>query len=310
MLCRLPFAVFAVSALLIGSSVPADALAGRGHGCGCGHACVSYQTVEKTIMVPTTVMEQRTIQSVEYHPQVTEKIVTVMKRIPVTHEVTRDCTIMVRQTRTRTVSYMACKPVFKEVEQQCMVSVPHLVKKDGVRTFCRTVPVHETRLVCRDEGYWAEQPCGCGGCGDPHCGKCRRMGHCYACGGCGVRKVWVSNIVQEEVPVTTYKTELVQEPYTYHVTVYKQELQTRKVRVCEYQYEPKTRDITETIFVPKTVTKTFHVTSYKCVPEQVTKPCTVMVPHHVEKVINVPVCRMVPKTVLCKVPVYCGCGCY
>ncbi len=43
-----------------------------------------YQTVTKTIMVPTTVLETRQTQLIEYRDQVRERAVTVYEQVPVT----------------------------------------------------------------------------------------------------------------------------------------------------------------------------------------------------------------------------------
>jgi hypothetical protein len=42
----------------------------------------TYQTVTKTIMVPTTVLETRQTQSVEYRDEVRERSVTVYDQVP------------------------------------------------------------------------------------------------------------------------------------------------------------------------------------------------------------------------------------
>jgi hypothetical protein len=56
------------------------------------------------------------------------------------------------------------------------------------------------------------------------------------------------------------------------------------------------------------------VTVCRCVPVERTEKYNVCVPHTVEKEIQVQVCKMLPQTVTCKVPVYTngcagGCGC-
>ena len=61
----------------------------------CGTPCVTYQTVEKTIMVPKTVYEKRIIECIAYRPETYDVTVQEVVRKPVVNEVTRLCMIMV-----------------------------------------------------------------------------------------------------------------------------------------------------------------------------------------------------------------------
>jgi hypothetical protein len=236
----------------------------------------------------------------------------------------------------RTVQYTVCKPVVQEVQQEytvCVpewtevereytVMVPHQETRQGVRHRCEMVPEEVTKTVCVDRGHWETQMvevC----CAPRRC--CMRS----CCGGCGCccqpctttvcRKVWVPNIVEEEVTCTVYKQHMVEEPYEYHVTVCKPETRTCMVKVCNMRQETRTRtchvttyetevmekEVPYTVCVPQEKTWTETVTYYEQVPEEVTRTITVCVPQQVEKEIQVNVCRMVPKTI--QVPV-CGCG--
>ena len=62
----------------------------------------TYQTVTKTSMVPTTVMEIQQTQSIEYRDEVRERNVTVYEQVPETRQVTTEHTVMVPATRHRT----------------------------------------------------------------------------------------------------------------------------------------------------------------------------------------------------------------
>ena len=247
----------------------------------CGAPCCATQTVERTVMVPTTVMEQRTVKCTQLRPEIREKRITVTQRIPQHHNETRMCTVMVPHVTLKSVPYLAHRPVWKESVQTYTAMVPHQVVKQGVRTVCKTVPVVETRTICEDLGSWTMDACGC--------------------------RVWCSKIVPREVEVTVHKQEMVQEPYEYTVTVCKPEVRTRTVKTCHYVCETRTRRVACTNYVPKQIERTFRVTTFKCVPVEKIQRCTVMVPVEVEKVVQVPVCKMVPKTVTCSVPVCDGC---
>ncbi len=66
-------------------------------------------------------------------------------------------------------------------------------------------------------------------CGDSGCGG--------GCGGCApatttvCRRVWVPNIVTEQIPVTTYQNQKSTQEYTYTVTLCRTETRNRPVTV-------------------------------------------------------------------------------
>ena len=93
------------------------------------------------------------------------------------------------------------------------------------------------------------------------------------------------------VCVTVTRPQMVEEAYTYHVTVCKPETQTKTVKVCSYKDETRTRTVR------------------KCsmVQEEREHEYTVMVPKTVEEEMEVRVCKMVEKKVT--VAVYAGGGC-
>jgi hypothetical protein len=64
---------------------------------------------------------------------------------------------------------------------------------------------------------------------------------------------------------------------------------------------PATRQVRYTVCVPKEVTRTEYVTTWRCEQVQQTRRYTVCVPYQVEKEVSVRVCQMVPKTI--RVPV-------
>ncbi len=209
-----------------------------------------------------------------------------------------------------------------------MVEVPCAPARVGLLARCR--------LARRSRGCnGCQADCGCnGGCSDG-CGD--------GCGddcGCApqtttvCKKVWVPNLVTKEVPVTVCKTVMEEQPYEYCVTVCKPETRTCKVRSARWSSRPRparsafantrrrhaprptrsakwfpqqiSKEVTYTVCVPKTVTKTYQVTVCKCVPYEKEVTYTVCVPHQVQKEVDVRVCKMVPTTVT--VPA-CTSGC-
>ena len=117
-----PIAVFAaVSAL----ASPAEASwfhGSRNSGCcssccGCGSSCCempacggcTYQTVQKTIMVPTMVTEMQTVNCMEYRTEQRQRTCTVYKVVPETKMVQYQYTVMVPETHTETVNCVQYK---------------------------------------------------------------------------------------------------------------------------------------------------------------------------------------------------------
>ena len=100
--------------------------------------------------------------------------------------------------------------------------------------------------------------------------------------------------MQEEVEVTCMKPQMVEEAYTYHVTVCKPETQTKTVKVCSYKDETRTRTVRQCSMVQ----------------EEREQEYTVMVPQTVEEEVEVQVCKMVEKTVTVAVgSAACDAGC-
>jgi len=344
-----------------------------GHCDACAAHAPEPTYVEKTVYVPKWVKEKRVVTRTEYRTEQRERRYTVYKCVPEVHEETRHYTVMVPHERTKDVEYTVCKPVWetvtkkyhvkvpvwseeqydyhvrvpvwRDVEKTYTVMVPHREKRTGTRTVCRVVPVTKTRTVRRDHGHWEERhyevPChGCSGCG--YSGVCH-SGGCYPGHGCTAqcvpctrtvcKRVWVPNIVEEEVEYTCYKKVYDEQPYDYYVTVCRPEQRTRVHKVCDYKTETRTgtrkvcryqtevrekthkvcRHVTETRtrqvhyteWLPEKREKTVQVTKYKRVPEERVSTYRVKVPYRVEKEVEVSVCRRVPKKIM--VPVYDGC---
>ena len=260
------------------------------------NTCVTYKDVERTIMVPTTVCETRKVTVCEYKTEQRERTIKVCKMVRETKQVTRECTIMVPETRTRTVKYCVSKPVWKEETRECTVMVPHTEKRQGTRTVCKLVPTKVMKTVCEDRGCWKTE------CYVKKHKKCvDECGNCVLKPVVRTRKVWCPNIVTRQVETCVMKRVNECVPYEYCVTVCKPEKRTRKVRTCHYVKEEKTRECNYTVCVPKKQTRTCNVTVCKPVMEERVQKYCVRVPHQVEKEIQVRVCKMVAKTITCKV---------
>jgi len=282
----------AVATLLLVSVGRADAAGG----CGCG-SCITYQTVQRQVMVPQMVPQRRVVTVVECQPEVHERMIPCQRLVPEVHQVVDHYIAVVPQREVRQVRYMVSRPVWREVDYEYIVQVPEQVKHEGVRQVCR--PVTEQRM-CRvtvDRGHWEDVQCG--GCGN--------------CGGCGTCRVWCPKPVVEEVPVTVCRMEIVYEPYTYYTTVCHPERRQGVRRICEFIHEEQVRDVQHTVLIPEKRQRVRNVTHFRTEIEQRPHRYTVMVPHQVEREIVEMVCQMVPRTITCRVPVVtcgggCGCG--
>ncbi len=303
------------------------------------------QCVEKIVCVPEWVTEMRKVCVTQYRQEQRTVTNTVYRCVPEQHQVQRSCTIMVPETRTKTIQVAVCKPVISQVTQEYTVPVPvyrnvertytamvpTIETRQSVRRVCKMVPEQVTYTVCVDRGSWTTQtievPCA------PR--RCRtRCGSCTVC--CATtrvvcRRVWCPNIVQEQCVRTVCRPQWSEVPCQYNVTVCKPVTRTCTVRVCEMSYEKRTctrnvctyetstvdRQVCYTVCVPQKREWTETVTTYKQVPEEVTNTYTVCVPEQVEKEVPVRVCRMVQKTIQVPVcPPVCGgcrrcrrCGC-
>ena len=277
------------------------------------------QYIERTVMRPQMVTETKMCTVTEYRNETREREYTVYKRVAETSARSCDVTVMVPEQRTRVEKYTVMRPVtrtvaqtykvqvpvWQEVPQSYTVQVPQVEVRQAYRTTCRKVPVTVMKTVCRDAGCWVNQTAQV-----PACDPCGRAVMRTVC-----RPVYMPKMVSEQVPVTCYKTEQVQVPYQYNVTVCKPQVRTRTVRVCNYRMEtrqrnvqvcetecvPMTRNVNYTCMVPQKQQRSYNVTTYRMIPEKRVQTYKVCVPHQVQKPVQVKACRMVPETV--RVPV-------
>lgn len=259
-------------------------------------ACVpAVQYVQKVVMCPTYVTENRVVTCVERRPEIRTYTCTVNRIVRDVTPVQRQCTVMVPQVQRKTVTCMVSKPVWTDQVRTYTVMVPQCETRQGTRTVCRMVPVQETRTVCEDQGRWEERPAACAPALPPPCGPC------VAAMAPQMQRVWVPNVVQKQIQVTCMKPQITQEPCTYQVMVCRPEQRQCTVRVCHYEQVPVQREVCQTVCVPQVRTWTENCVTCRVVPEQQQRQCTVMVPHQVQKTVQVRVCRMVPQTI--QVPV-------
>ena len=257
--------------LLVTAIIPADLTwAGLGH-----HRRAAYCEPcppSGPQLVPIWVKEKRTVQELVCRPVQKEKTIQVPRTVVETKTETRLCTVMKPVTETRTVRYLVRIPEWKEIEQTVPVCVPKVITCQGTRRVCKRIPVQTVRTVCYDAGQWV--------CQTDKCGR--------------VSRVWCPNIVTKQVPVTTYRIEWEDVPYTYQRTTYETKYTTRKVRVCTYRCEERTKEVPCVRYVPETVERKVRVPVCKVVTEAKKVRYTEWVSEVVEKEIEVSVCKWVP----------------
>lgn len=245
--------------------------------------CTTYQTVIKTSMVPTTVMETRQVQSVEYRDEVRERNVTVYDQVPETRQITTEQTILVPETRHRTETFRVQVPHERLVQQTYSVDNVQTETRTRKQIVCRNVPSSEVRTtVAGGEVVKRSVKSDLGGV----------RAHLDVVGGC-----------QTQEMVTVMRPQLVEQTIAYDVQVSRPELRSRTVKQTEYRTEIRTRSVPETVQVPKVQARIHEVTEMRSVPRQTTETFTVRVPHVVTKQIQVPVTKMVSQQFTEQVPV-------
>ncbi len=202
-----------------GPCAPWGRLARRGASCA-----PAVQYVQKTIMCPEMSTENRVITCTECRPEVRTYTCTVYQVQREVQAVQRQCTVMVPQTQRQTVTCMVSKPVWTDEVRNYTVMVPYTEQRTGTRMVCQMVPVQETRTVCEDQGHWEERPCqpAPAACGPvpPACGPCAPAAPpCGPAQAMPTQKVWVSKMVQKQVPVTCMRPQMVSQQYNYCVNL-------------------------------------------------------------------------------------------
>lgn len=247
------------------------------------------QTVTCTVMVPQVSYKTVTQECVVFRPEQRQQNVNVCRMVPETQTVTCNATVVVPERRTTTQTFTACRMTFETATRQITVAVPQMETRQGVRTVCKPVAVQETQTVCKDLGEWTTQS------------------YMDCCGCTRTCQVWTPKIVTEQVPVTVYRPQFVQETFEYQEVVCRPQQQTVNVQIVKPVYETQTREVSYFVPVAKQVQQQIPRTTFKPVMENRVVNYTVMVPERIQRQVQVPICTMVPKQVTYTVPP-CGPG--
>ncbi len=341
----------------------------------CGPVAPTVQYVTRTVMRPTYVTEKRTVCETQYKAETKTRTVQVCRQVPETSQVEQKYTTYDYVQKSREEQYQVTVPVYSTVKQSyevripewkqvertyqvrvpvwstverdITVMVPHQEQRQGMRNVWVTVPVTVMKTVCRDNGHFENRVSTVcvapvvrvhHGCGRRHCGGCATcVASCAPQTVTTCHRVWVPNIVTEQVAVTIQRCELKQQLCTYTATVcrpetrkqsvkvcnYETQTKTRMERVCEYRTETKTKDVKTcryetqtksrvvnyTECVPVQKTRKVNVTTYKTVVEERKEDYVVHTPVQVQREIDVTVCRLVPVQETVAVSACCTIGC-
>jgi len=252
----------------------------------------AFKMVERTVMVPQMVTENRTVQVIECQAEHRQHKYTAYRNVVETRDVQCEIVVPRMETRMQEVEQTVYRPVMATETRQCTVMVPVTETRQATRKVCRMVPVVETRTVCEDQGCWQSvvqtYKVGCGDCAQTCCRSCN---------------VWVPKIVSRQVQTTVMKPKVEEVAYTYNVTVCKPEVRTTNVQVCTMVRETVKKQVAVPFCVQEKKVVTRQVVTCRPVAEERVCDVVVQVPHTVERQVAVQVCKMVPKTVTCKVPV-------
>jgi hypothetical protein len=248
------------------------------------------QTVTCTVMMPQVSYKTVTVPAVQMRPEQRQQEITVCRMVPETQMMSCTATVMVPEQRTAQQTFNVCRMTFETAQRQVTVMVPRMETRVGTRTVCKPVAVQTTQTICRDAGSWQTQSytdcCGC----------------THSC------QVWVPNMVTQQVPVTVYQPQMMQEQFNYNIVTLHPQQQTINEQVAKPVFETQTREVNYFVPVAKQIEQQIPRTTFKQVTENRTVNYTVMVPERVERQVQVPVCTMVPKQVTYMVPPCGPCG--
>jgi hypothetical protein len=226
----------------------------------------AYKTIERTVMMPTWVTEHRVVNVCKYRTEERQYTCTVCRPVPETHTIECEITVPTYETHMRTVQCTVCKPVMTTEQREVTLMVPTQEKRQGTRVVCRMVPVTEKRTICE---------CQCG------------------------------EMVKREVECTVMRPKSEEVPYEFTYTCYRPEKRTVPVQICNFAYENQAREVPYTVCVPQQKKITRQIVTCRFVSEERTFTQTVNIPYTEQQEVDVQVCKMMPKTITCQVPVNC-----
>jgi hypothetical protein len=329
--------VLATTAVLAVTTSPQAPLQAQWFGPCCQMAPVCPSPpVECTVWVPKVVTE-RCLQTVtRYRRENRERTVVTYRDVPFTKTVEEPYTVMIPQTRTRTVSEIVNHPVYRDIELRKTAMTPRIETRQATRPVCRVVPVQEERTVC-------EVPDPCASQAPAVLGTVTQTGaipvrnaalvrtvaerpaveradpnappppvpeappvsppksgpaNTLPPPGCASPCVTCAPVIQRKVKVTCWKPVYEQETIQYPVTHLQPNARLETVSFYEFRPETVTRQEHYVVQVPEARVRTREVTATRTVPEERREPYSVLVPYHEKVWVSVPRVEYVPETVV------------
>jgi hypothetical protein len=254
---------------------------------------------ECTVWVPQIVFENRTVTVARYRHETRERMVLVNRDVPVIKNIEEEYTVMVPQTRTRTVEDTINHPQYHDIVLRKTDMAPQIEARQSTRTVCRLVSFQEEKTVydtvnqCDQNANATPPPTsqiaaspadpanpgGCTTCAQPACNTCTQV------------------TVPRKITTTCTKPVNEQETVQYPVTRFQPSAQLQNVSYYEFQPEIVTHEEQYTVQVPEKRVRTRQVTEIRTVAEEKPEKYTVLVPYHEKVQVPCPVLRCVPERV-------------
>ena len=244
---------------------------------------------ECTVWVPQIVFENRTITVARYRHETRERMVLVSRDVPVIKNIEEEYTVMVPQTRTRTIEDTINHPQFHDIVLRKTNMTPQIEARQSTRTVCKLVSFQEEKTVydlvnqCDQSTNTAPptsqtvaipadptNPGGCATCGQPACSTCKQV------------------TVPRKITTTCTKPVNEQETVQYPVTRLQPSAQLQNVSYYEFQPEYVTHEEQYTVQVPEKRVRTRQVSEMRTVTEQKPEKYTVLIPYHEKVQVPVP----------------------
>ena len=280
-----------------------------GQGCGCTPATC-------TIRVPQLITEYQTKLVTRYRPEIRERMVAVYHDVPHTKTIEEEYTVMVSETRTRTVAHTINHPVYGAIELRTTTMTPRVEARQATYTVSRQIPVQEERTACECSDCCAPRtfaapppaiaaaggadpnapppppatpaPPAPAGAATPPDASLVGAACTAGCNACAPRKVCV----------TCWKPVSQQVTVQYPLTRFESNSRLDTVSFYEYRTETKLSEEPYVVQRPQKRVRTRNVTVMRPVAEQRPERYTAMVPYEERVQVPVRTCRYVEQTVI------------
>ena len=156
----------------------------------------------------------------------------------------------------------------------------------NIQPYTYTWPKRDGRHCCSAKCHRGS----CDSSGKCQDNVCKKSDHKKCCSGKRTRRVWVADVHEIEMPVTTMHAVSVEQPGT-SVSVVQPVTTLNRLPGRTYDVRTVLRPRCIVRAVPVTRTRTYYVTEYERVPERITETYIESIPYEVEREIKVPVCK-------------------